>query len=268
MGEHDQHRQRLRERYISNGLNAFADHEVLELLLTYAIPRVNTNEIAHRLLNRFGSISKVLAADTAELCQVEGIGPTSAVMLHLIDELIQRLELESLQTGKNVYLDSPRMAAQFVSALLRNERSAETVYTICLDKNNRVLFTDRVVKGSLTEVPLYPRTIAQIAFRHNAKSVILAHNHPSGDPHPSEEDKIQTRNVQKALEALDISLYDHLIAGRNAVYSFNTGYTIHLTNESDSGDAPSRLSPRNPQQLLRAAEKSQPAMRGTDNAEE
>ncbi len=263
MGEHDRHRQRLRERYISSGLNAFADHEVLELLLTYAIPRVNTNEIAHRLLSQFGSISNVLAADVAELCQVEGIGPTSAVMLHLIDEIIQRLELENLQTGKSVYINTPLAAAQFVSALLRNERGAETVYTICLDKNNRVLFTDCVVKGSLTEVPLYPRAIAQIAFRHNAKSIILAHNHPSGDPYPSEEDKVQTLNVQRALEALDISLYDHLITGRNVVYSFKAGYTIRL-NEGADEESP-RLTPPSLQPLSRAAEKSQPEMRETDD---
>jgi len=263
MGEHDKHRQRLRERYIANGLKGFADHEALELLLTYAIPRVNTNDTAHRLLKHFGSLTNVFAADTAELCQVEGIGQVSAVMLRLIDDLMQRLQIQSFEKGNHIYIDSPQAAARFVSVLLRNERSAEAVYIVCLDKNNRVLFTDCIAKGALTEVPLYPRTIVQIALRYNAKSIILAHNHPSGDPTPSRSDLNYTAVVKETLEHMDISLYDHMIVGQNAVYSFSGSFVIRLSAAIETVDSPQKRA-RSSEPLMRAAETSQPNMDGRD----
>jgi len=225
---HEQHRQRLRARFEKTGLDGFADHEVLELLLTYAIPRRDVNPIAHALLDRFGSISAVLEADSDQLCAVEGIGPVSATFFSLLGQLQQRLILERAKDSRgDTYLQTPLQAAQFVHTLL-HRKPTETVYAVLLDKNHRVIHHQLLQTGSLTETAVYPRQLAELALRKNAYSLLLAHNHPSGDPTPSSMDAALTAGAKAALAAVDVRFPDHMIVGEQIVYSFFSSSFLHL----------------------------------------
>ena len=227
---HEGHRERLRERYSNNGVGAFTEHELLELLLTYAIPRRNTNELAHRLIDRFGSLHAVLSAEVAELTNIEGIGERAAVFLRLVgDSAALNAEAVGRQRQRMRIL-SPADAAAYALDLMRNERY-ESVYVVSLDKNMRLLHAERLMTGSLNEAPLYPRRVVESALMHRAASILLLHNHPSGDPTPSQADAEATEAVQKALNSIDIRLYDHLVVGEGGVYSFSRGGMIWAGRE-------------------------------------
>ncbi len=222
---HEGHRERLRARYSSNGIGAFTEHELLELLLTYTIPRRNTNEIAHRLMDRFGSLRAVFSAQVPELANIEGIGERAAVFLRLVgDSATYHAEATGKQKQR-IGLLSPADAASYALDLMRNERY-ESVYVVSLDKNMRLLHAERLMTGSLSEAPLYPRRVVETALMHRAAAILLLHNHPSGDPTPSHEDAEVTSAVQRALNSIDIRLYDHLVVGEGGVYSFSRGGTI------------------------------------------
>ncbi len=227
---HEGHRERLRTRYATNGIGAFTEHELLELLLTYTIPRRNTNEIAHRLIDRFGSLSAVFSAEVAELANIEGIGERAAVFLRLVgDSAAYHAEAAGKQKQR-MRIVSPADAANYALDLMRNERY-ESVYVVSLDKNMRLLHAERLMTGSLSEAPLYPRRVVESALMHRAGAVLLLHNHPSGDPTPSNADAEATTAVQKALNSIDIRLYDHLVVGEGGVYSFSRGSTIWAGRE-------------------------------------
>ena len=153
---HEGHRERLRARYCSNGIGAFTEHEFLELLLTYTIPRRNTNEIAHRLMERFGSLSAVFSAEVAELANIEGIGDRAAVFLRLVGDSASYYVEKTTKQKKRMQIASPADAAAYALDVMRNERY-ESVYAVSLDKNMRLLHTERLMTGSLSEAPLYPR---------------------------------------------------------------------------------------------------------------
>lgn len=220
---HEGHRQRLRERYIKTGPDGFMEHELLELLLTYAIPRRNTNDIAHSLIRRFGSLSSVLCADAAELASIDGVGDSTAVFLRLIGDVGRKAVRAN--DRKAPLLGTPAAAVSFALELLAGERY-ESVYVVSLDKSMRLLHAERLLTGTLTEAPLYPRRVVESALHHRAHAVLLLHNHPSGDPSPSESDAQATEAVKKALNSIDIRLFDHIIVGRNAAYSFSRGISI------------------------------------------
>ncbi|HWR22166.1 MAG TPA: DNA repair protein RadC [Feifaniaceae bacterium] len=222
---HEGHRERLRERYSNTGIGAFTEHELLELLLTYAIPRRNTNELAHRLIDRFGSLAAVLSAEVAELTNIEGIGERAAVFLRLLgDSAAFHAEAANRQKQRMRIL-SPADAANYALDLMRNERY-ESVYAVSLDNSMRLLHAERLTTGSLSEAPLYPRRVVESALMHRAAAILLLHNHPSGDPTPSSSDAEATKAVQKALNSIDIRLYDHLVVGEGGVYSFSRGGMI------------------------------------------
>ena len=169
---HQGHRSRLRERFAIAGLESFADHEVLELILSYARPRIDTNQLAHRLLNTFGSLSAVLHAEKEELCKVSGIGEISASLLLLFAPVAHRL---FAQQNEETFLSTSTQAAKYISSLLFG-RKTECLYLICLDTSYRVLHKCIVMEGSVDSVPVSAREIAAIALRHNASRLILAHN--------------------------------------------------------------------------------------------
>lgn len=214
---HEGHRERLRARYIKTGLSGFADHEVLELLLTYAIPRQDTNATAHALLSRFGSLRGVLYADINELQQVHGVGERTAVLLHVQGELLHDLSLR-VQIKEKAVLSTPVAMASLALNLLGKERY-ESVYVVSLDKHFRLLHAQCLFSGTLYEAPMYPRRIVETVLQHQAYAALLLHNHPSGDPAPSEADISATAAVIAALNGVDMQLYDHIIVGRDIVYS-------------------------------------------------
>ncbi len=220
--EHDGHRKRLRERFQANSLDGFAQHEILELLLTFAIPRVNTNDLAHRLIDHFGSLRGVLEADRMSLTQVKGIGENAATLLAMLLPVYRVYQTQLLE--ERPAIGNIRDAIALCRALLQGRRM-ETFFLICLNGNMRVTHTEKIAEGSVSEVAVYPRNLLASAMNHNARGVILAHNHPGGDPSPSREDIDVTMELSRMLEPVQIMLFDHIIVSDRTVYSFRSeGY--------------------------------------------
>lgn len=207
MGIHDGHRARLRARYIEEGLAHFNEIDTLELLLFYAIPRRDTNELAHLLLQQFGSLDGVLGATTGDLCAVPGISENTAVLLHLFNDVARKCEI-SRQSIRIV--NSSQDAGTFLLPYFYGLRD-ETVYLLCLDAKGKVLDCRALFKGSANGVAIAIRKIVEVALSVNATSVIMAHNHPGGLALPSAEDRASTLRIRAALQNLDIVLIDHII---------------------------------------------------------
>ncbi len=206
---HEGHRSRLKNRFLEEGLDGFEDHQILELLLFYAIPRRDTNELAHYLINKYGSLSGVLEADPKDLASTPGLGENSAVLLALIPSLA-RIYLKD-RWGTRPVLNSTAKAGEYVLSLFAG-RTYEVFYVICLDAQYNVIYPALVHEGTIDQAPVYPRIIVETALRHKAHSVILAHNHPGGSATPSPQDIEVTKRIQVALEHISISVLDHIIA--------------------------------------------------------
>ncbi|MCI9609896.1 MAG: DNA repair protein RadC [Oscillibacter sp.] len=217
MGVHDGHRDRMRRRFLANGLNGFADHEVLELLLYYAIPRGDVNPLAHALMDRFGSLSGVLAAPAELLAQVEGVGERTAMLLRLVPQIAQMARLADME--REVALNTREKIGDYLLELFSRERN-EAVYQVCLDGKGKLLACRRLGEGSASAVNLDVRKIVQNAIVFCACSVILAHNHPSGVALPSQEDHTATLRVKEALASIDVKLEDHIIVADHDFLSF------------------------------------------------
>ena len=222
MNEHEGHRSRLRKTYQRNGIEGMADHQVLELLLTYALPRVDVNPLAHRLLDRFGSLEQVLSARPDQLRQVQGIGEATAVFLSLLGQVDRRILLQRFSgQGKLPVLATPSSLGGYMLALGLNDRY-ETLRLVCLNRKYELIYEGVVSSGSLTEVLADPRPILETALVHKACFIALSHNHPSGDVSPSREDEAAARRMVAAAEAVGIGVADQFILGRAAVYSFHS----------------------------------------------
>lgn len=226
MGIHDGHRERMRKRFLENSeenrLKGFADHEALELLLYYAIPRGDVNPLAHALMDRFGSLSGVLSAPLELLAQVEGVGDRTAMLLRLVPQIAQKARLAEL--GRERALNTREKIEDYLQELFSRERN-EAVYEICLDGKGKLLACRRLGEGSVSAVNLDVRAVIQNAILFSASSVILAHNHPSGVALPSPEDYAATRRAEAALAAIDVRLEDHIVVADGDYVSFaESGY--------------------------------------------
>ena len=211
---HAGHRERIRERLRTAGLEAFSDHEALELLLTFAIPRQDVNPLAHALIDTFGSLSAVLDAHENELLRVKGMGKNGALLLTLMPQLMRRYQLSSL--GERPVITTLADAKAYLAPLFMG-RSEENIYMLCLDQAGHVLHRALLHTGTVDQVMLHPRTVVETALRHHAHAVILAHNHPSGTAEPSQADADVTGRISTALHMISIRLADHLIfAGADA----------------------------------------------------
>jgi len=198
-------------------LDNFEPHQVLELILFYSIPRKDTNEIAHELLNKYGSISRVFEADIGDLMKTPGIGENSAFILSMIPSLARRYFKD--KWGTKPVIDSSTTAGQYAVSLFAG-RMYEAFYLICLDSQNRVNFPELIQEGTINESPVYPRLIVEAALRHQSNSVILAHNHPGGSMKPSQADIEVTDRIRIALEAISIHVIDHIIVAGDKYVSF------------------------------------------------
>ena len=208
MSTHTGHRQRLKEQYLNNGLDGFTDFQVLELLLYFAIPRIDTNPIAHALIDRFGTLDRVMDAPASELMQVEGVGPNAAMLLSLITDAARYYQVrrnENMKILTNVTACGRYMLPFF------HGKPLETVLLLCLDAKCKVISCRVVGEGSVNSASVPIRRIVEMALTSNATSVVLAHNHPSGIAVPSPEDVVSTRRTAAALAAVDITLVDHII---------------------------------------------------------
>lgn len=207
MGVHDGHRKKMRARFLETGLDAFADHEALELLLYYAIPRKDTNGIAHELMNRYGTLEAVLSAPVEDLMRVEGIGEQAAVLLKLVPKVVQKARLSA---NKDTILNSTERAGSFLLERFRGEKN-EVIYQLCLDKKGKLLSCRRLNEGGADSSELNLRRLVENALLASASAVILSHNHPSGIALPSTEDYVTTERVQEALRVVGVTLVDHII---------------------------------------------------------
>lgn len=208
MSKHDGHRERLRDRFIKEGLDHFTQEQVLELLLFYSIPRQDTNEIAHDLVDYFGSLHQVLEAPVQELQKVEGIGERSAVLLRLIAEISRYYQVNRAINEK--ILNSIEACGRYLVPRFVGRRN-ETVFLLCLDAKCKMLCCREISEGTVNAAGVSVRKVVETALAVNASSVVLAHNHPSGMALPSTEDVVTTRRIAAALRAVDVILVDHLV---------------------------------------------------------
>ncbi|MCF6238237.1 MAG: DNA repair protein RadC [Candidatus Marinimicrobia bacterium] len=213
----DGHRRRLRERFFQNGIEAFHDYEVLELLLTLATPRKDMKPQAKELIRRFGSMANVLEAPTSVLLEVPGMGSVNVFALKLPHAVGRRYLFEQAK-GKD-YLHSSRTVKDYLTHNLR-ERNREVFMVIFLDGQNQIIKMEELFTGTLNTSAIYPREVVQKILEYDAVSVILVHNHPSGGLTPSSSDRAVTKKLQTALTAIDVEILDHLIVGGNEFFSF------------------------------------------------
>lgn len=208
MSIHTGHRQRLKDRFLKEGLDGFNELNALELLLFYCIPQKDTNPLAHRLLDHFGSFYAVLNASPQELEKVEGVGPNISTFLTLIPQ-VDRYYYKS-QFKNVVYLNDQDQCGNYLAANFRNQKN-EMVYILCLDAKCKLLCCTQLGEGSVNSAGVPIRKIVDIAMKYNATTVYLAHNHPNGLSRPSADDIETTKRVAYALSGVDIILADHFI---------------------------------------------------------
>lgn len=205
---HKGHRERLKQRFLKEGLDQFTDIQALELLLFYAIPQRDTNPIAHALLDRFGSLSQVLDASFEELKKVPGISDHSATLLTLVTELARYYQVDCAQRVE--CLTTLEACGSYLVPYFFG-RNSETVFLLCLDAKCKVLCCKEVGQGSVNSASISVRKVVETALAANATTVVLAHNHPSGVALPSEEDILTTRRIAAALNAVEVHLADHVV---------------------------------------------------------
>ncbi|MCH2457496.1 MAG: DNA repair protein RadC [Henriciella sp.] len=211
------HRDRLRTKLIERGAIALEDYELLETLLFAFIPRRDVKPISKALLARFGSLSAVLSARPADLIKVAGVGETVAAYLKATAEIGARASRETL--AARTVISSWSALTDYVKRELQHE-GREQFRVLFLDRKNQLISDEIMGHGTVDHAPVYPREIARRALELQASSLILVHNHPSGDPTPSRADIDMTRAIIDALDALEITVHDHLIAARGGVTSF------------------------------------------------
>ena len=213
------HRARLRAKFAEQGVDALADYELLELYLFNSIPRKDTKPLAKELIEKFGSFAEVIAAPTDRLTEVSGISDKIAIDLKLIKAAATKL-------GRETVMGAPILSSW--SALMDYCRSAmqfeprEQFRVLFLDKKNRLMADEIMGHGTVDRAPVYPREVIKRSLDLGATAIILAHNHPSGDPTPSQSDIDMTHKIIDAAQTIGIVVHDHIIIGRNDIVSFKT----------------------------------------------
>ncbi len=210
------HRQRLKERFVKNS-SGMADYEILELLLTYAIPRKDTKAQAKAMLERFGSLGEIFQARDSEIQAIAGIGKSTLLFFQVLDECRTRTFQTPLT--KKASFSNPGDVSDMVTARL-GRCEHEEFWTIFLDNKNRLQAFEKVSRGTIDQAPVFPREIITLALEHRSSGIILVHNHPGGDPTPSSQD-IQLTNRLKSLgKEMGIRVLDHMVVAENTHYSF------------------------------------------------
>ncbi len=213
---HTGHRERVKARFLEHGIGAFARHEMVEFLLFFGIPRKDTNELAHRLLNHFGSISALMGATYEELVSIDGMTHNAAVLICLFNGLEAECQRERFSAER--ILNTREKLRNFVLPLFIGAET-EQVRLVCMDNNHRVLASGLLSEGSAAAVEINTRQALQLALRCNATTAVLAHNHPNGQPMPSQEDVESTTALAKTLALAGVKLIDHIIVSANSYLS-------------------------------------------------
>ena len=211
------HRARLRTRYRRNGEAALQDYELLELLLTFAISRRDTKLLAKKLLERFGTLARVFEAEPATLEEVDGIGPQAATLISLIRPLAARFLTAA--PGAKTVLRSTGDASAYFQAKLKG-LPEEDVHVAFVNTKNAITATECLQRGTVDQSVVYVRKVIERALVHKASGFVVVHNHPSGDPTPSNHDRDVTRALKSAAATVGVRFLDHLIIGDAAPFSF------------------------------------------------
>lgn len=211
------HRERLRKRFEEGGLERFSDEEVVEFLLTLGTPRKDVKGAAREAIHRFGSLSRVLSAPRDKLLQIKGIGPKNALYMGLVHQVAGRYLRD--RARQKPFFGSSKVVFDYLFHSMRDLKR-EVFKVLFLDRKNQLLADEDVFLGSLTGSAVYPREIMTSALEHKAAALVFVHNHPSGDPAPSPEDRRLTRDLLWAARLLLIQVLDHIIVGNNRYYSF------------------------------------------------
>ena len=218
------HRERIREKFFNNGIDGFAEYEILELLLTYCIPRKDTKPIAKELLNKFKSLDNVFKADFDKLSAIDGLGKNSIAFLKLIGDLPSIIYKDELKNKKLVDKETLKISNKdILLKYLRNKIGYEEIekfYVLYLSSSNEVIEFEENSVGTLDRSSVYPREIYKKIINLNAKSVILAHNHPSDNITPSKCDIELTNEIAKGLKNFGALLIEHIIITKNSYFSF------------------------------------------------
>jgi len=216
------HRKRLRERFMAGGAAAVPDYELLELVLFRAIPRQDVKPLARRLLEEFGDFNRVLSAPSARLAEVEGVGEAVIVELRVVEAAAHRLA--RARVINRPVLSSWQALLDYCHTTMAH-RETEQFRVLYLDRKNVLVADEEQARGTVDHVPVYPREVVKRALELNASALILVHNHPSGDPTPSEADIAMTARILDAAEVLGLTLHDHLVIGKACEISFRAeGY--------------------------------------------
>lgn len=209
--------QRPRERLIKHGAAILSDSELLAVFLRVGVAGKSAVDLARDMVQHFGSLNGLFAASLNDFSKLNGLGPAKYAQLQAVLELAKRSLSEELQAG--VTLSSPQAVKQYLQLLLGG-KAYESFAVLFLDVKNRLIASEELFRGTLTHTSVYPREIVKVALTHNAASVILAHNHPSGTPEPSAADHTLTQALKQALGLIDVRVLDHFVVAGKHVYSF------------------------------------------------
>ena len=216
---HSGHRQRVKDNVCNNGFSQLEDHKLLELLLFYSRPQADTNELAHRLLNEFGSFEEILDADISRLCRVDGVGKNTAIMLNTIGEMFYRTKKEKIRK-KSKYTKTEDYINLAINEL--SDKKNETVYIFCFDSVGQLKSTVKLSSGDEVSAYVDVKKAVQAMMDSGAKKAVIAHNHPEGTNEPSASDLDSTRNLAVMFRKLGFLLIDHIIVDKD-----NTTYSMY-----------------------------------------
>lgn len=225
---HSGHRKRLLLRLVNEGIDHFNNHEILELLLFFSIPRRDTNKIAHLLIKKYGNLANVLDTDFALLKEEHGIGDNSAFLLSSLPFVFRRYNMEKMSLS-NKPLRSPETSISFIHPILAT-RTEEVFLLLNLDNQCRLISTCTISEGTVKEAVVYPRHVVKEVLKANASNVIFAHNHPSGKKTPSKSDVNLTQLLVSILQPMGINVVDHIIVARDECFSFSQEGFLNQTS--------------------------------------
>ena len=212
------HRERLRKRYIEKGYKSFQDYEVLEFLLTFARPRVDTKPVAKKLLERYETLDAVFKADVEELQKVSGVGEITGIFLKFIGD-IAAFSFEDRAKKQRVSIKNKNELLSYLRTDIGYSKNEE-FKVLFLNSVNEIIETEILFTGTIDKSAVYPRKILERALYHNARSIVFVHNHPSGNISPSEKDIELTEEMKKFFKIVDINVLDHIIITKNSHFSF------------------------------------------------
>ncbi len=221
---HEGHRQRMRERFIAEGFNGFSQHQILEMLLFYACPRIDTNEIAHALIDTFGSIGGVFDADVEALTKVKGVNFNAAVLFKMIAKcqpVYYKYHAEAM-----AYDNTEKLKQLFLSCYVGESR--ECFIVACLDNSLRLAECKILCYGSPSSAPVDMRRLAEMVIRSKCAYIAVSHNHPKGSAAPSAEDIAVTRRIKTFMQNMDVRVLDHIIVGANGAVSMREGAVMDI----------------------------------------